>query len=78
MTLYAADDRSKLVGARQGRPDFLGQGPIGGVRAHRKRCPEPPQCVLDHDVITIRGKQDADSRAVTMLGAHDLPGAAPE
>ncbi|MGZ6801165.1 MAG: hypothetical protein ACXVGR_15295 [Mycobacteriaceae bacterium] len=69
MTLYAADDRSELVGARQGRPNFLGQSPMGGVHAHRKRCPEPPQCALDHEVIAIRGKQDADSRASIKPGA---------
>ena len=69
VALYVTDDLGELVGARQGRPDLLRQCPMGGVRAHRQRSPEPPQCVLDYYVVAIRGKQDADARAVTMLWA---------
>ena len=60
MALHVTDDLGELVRARQGWPNLLGQCPVGGVRAHRQRSPEPPQCVLDHYVVAIRGKKDAD------------------
>jgi len=67
VALYVPDDLGELIWARQRGANLLGQGPMGGVGAHRQRDLEPSWRVLDHDVVTFSGQQDADGRAVTML-----------
>jgi len=68
VALHVADHLSQLIRARQGRTHLLGQGPVSGVGTHRQRRLVPAQRVLDHDIVAVSGEQDADGRAIAVLG----------